>query len=129
MTDIKQVTSLDEPFWAEWREMKPLIQKALDHADEYDMGDVLHWLHTGAWQGWYTPNAVACTRIATFPKHRTCVVVLAAGKLDEIVQAEPGIADFARENGCKYVEIFGRKGWKRSLEGYTEQFTVLRKVL
>ncbi len=127
MTDLRKVTSLEEPFWAQWRDMKPLIEKALEHADEYTLGDVLHWLHIGEWQGWYTANAVACTRIAQYPRHRACIVVLAAGDLDEIVSAEPQIVEFARENGCKYIEIFGRSGWRRALEGYSEQFTVLRK--
>lgn len=128
MTDTS-VTYMDEEFWALWRRIKPLIQKALDRADEYTIGDVLHFLHTDRWQAWYTPNSVACTRIAEYPEHRTCVIVLAAGELEEVRAAEPQIVAYAQDMGCKYVEIFGRKGWERVLPGYSEQFTVLRKVL
>lgn len=123
------VTDIDDAFWSVWREIKPQIQKALENANEYSIEDVLHWIATNEWKCWYSPHAVACGRIANYPNHRALVIVLAGGELEEIVRAEPQIVEFAKENGCKYVEIYGRKGWARALSGYEEQCTVLRKVL
>lgn len=129
MRHSPEVTDLDSPFWSTWRKVKPLVQKALARSNEYSIGDVLHYIATDAWQCWYTPKAVACGRIASYPNHKAYVIVLAAGDIADIVENEPMIAEFAREKGCKYVEIYGRRGWERALKGYKEQATVLRKVL
>jgi len=129
MTEITAVTDMNEPFWAAWRKVKPLVEKALRQADEYSLGDVLHYANTGQWQLWHGDNSVGFTRIARYPEHQTCVLILAAGELEEIVDLEPHICAWAKKEGCKYMEIFGRRGWQRALGGYDEQYAVLRKEL
>ena len=127
--DLTPVTSLDDPFWAIWRNLRPLVQKALETADEYSIGDVLHFAYTGQWQVWHTDKSVAFTRIARYPEHTTCVLVLAAGDLEDIAEYEPRICAWAKKQDCKYMEIFGRRGWQKALDGYSEQYAVLRKGL
>lgn len=56
----------------------------------------------------------------------------AAGKLDDILAALPGIEDWARNTGHTQAHITaGRKGWERLLtpKGYEFYAIVLRKVL
>ena len=123
------ISSLDDPFWIVWRKVKPLVQKALEHSDEYSLGDVLHFAHSGMWQLWHGHQSVAFTRLVVYPQHKVCVFILAAGELSEITALEPQICQWAKEQGCKYVEIYGRRGWKRSLPAYDEQSVILRKAL
>ncbi len=123
------VTSLDEDFWVVWRKVKPLLEKALKRSDEYSMSDVLHFTHTGMWQMWHGDHCVAFTRVANYPQHRALIIILAAGELEEIMDLEPLVAQWGRDQGCKYVEIYGRRGWSKALPGYDEQSAILRKVL
>lgn len=37
--------------------------------------------------------------------------------------------DWFREKGCRYVDIFGRKGWQKVLPGYEFKTVQLRKYL
>jgi len=127
--ETSHIASLDDPFWVVWRRVKPMVAKALGRADEYSLGDVLHYVNTGKWQLWQGDNSVAFTRIASYPEHSACIIVLSAGDLNEIKALEPGICTWAKRMGCKYVEIFGRRGWQKALPGYKEQHTVLRKGL
>ncbi len=126
---MEPVTYLDDPFWTAWRSIKPLLEKALETADEYAIGDVLHFAHTGQWQTWYAEHSVVFTRIARYPEHTACIVVLAAGNLDEIKRYEPDLVKWATDQGCKYLEIYGRRGWRRAFDGYEEQAAILRKAL
>ena len=123
------ITSLDDPFWIIWRRAKPLLVKALERADEYRMADVLHYVYTGQWQMWHGEESVAMTRIAHYPEHTACIIILAAGDLEEILDLEPGICAWASRQGCKYVEIYGRTGWKRAFKDYEAQSLILRKEL
>ncbi len=111
-----------------WRQIRPLVQRVLERNDEYAIGDVFHFLSTGAWHLWLTPNAFGITEVVKHPQHKSCVLVMSAGDLEEIKLAEPEIAQWARENGCKYTEIHGREGWIRAL-GYQRHEVVMRKEL
>ncbi len=123
------VTSLDEEFWTVWRKVRPLLDKALKRSDEYSLSDVLHFAHSGLWQMWHGDHCVAFTRIANYPQHTALIIILAAGELEEIIDLEPHVSDWGRQQGCKYVEIYGRRGWSRALPGFDEQATVFRKAL
>ncbi len=73
----------------------------------------------------------ACiTRVYETPNGRFCTVFVAAGVLMPIL-AE-GIAlieDWARGLGCRAIEIIGRRGWQRVLQGYEPRAVVLEKNL
>ena len=123
------LTQMDDPFWVLWRRVRPLVVKALERADEYSLGDVLHYAYTGKWQVWAGERSVAFTRVAQYPQHSACILILAGGDLSEMKRLEPEVCAWAKRQGCKYVEIYGRKGWNKALDGYDEQSRVLRKVL
>ncbi len=127
--ETSSISSLDDPFWTVWRRVRSLLVKALERADEYKIADVLHYAYTGQWQTWHGDNSVAFTRIANYPEHTACILILAAGDLSEIKELEPDICLWARRQGCRYMEIYGRRGWQKALSDYHEQYAVLRKEL
>lgn len=54
---------------------------------------------------------------------------LAGGNLEEIVKAEPRVADYYKSQGCHRVTITGRDGWLRKMPGYKKTGVILVKDL
>ena len=127
-----------------WGEIAPEIEKSLAHG----LGDITSYdlfieVLKGIAQCWvleeedYKENrmklkAVAMTRILTYTKYKEFVIVTTTGKgwfkygLPILIKFE----EFAKEMGCKYASIYGRKGWARALpKEYKQPFTVLMKEL
>jgi hypothetical protein len=70
---------------------------------------------------WPFPNCAFCTEIKVSPTGlKTHVSWLAGGDLAEIVEKTPMIEDWGRALGCHRQVGFGRRGWLRALEGYSE---------
>lgn len=67
--------------------------------------------------------------IVDYPQRATCRIWLAGGDMEELIEAEKNICDWARELGCDSMEIIGRKGWERQLRDYKPTATVLVKDL
>lgn len=70
----------------------------------------------------YRITAVWITRIEQNAEHKWGVVWIAAGS-----DLQRGLEEFARftepyfkENGCEFIEVIGRKGWKKALTGFDE---------
>lgn len=74
--------------------------------------------------------ALILTRIETTPSHTYGVVWIAAGSA-----LEQGLAFYRAEiepwlfedQGCEWIELQGRKGWRKMLPDYQEPAVVLRK--
>jgi hypothetical protein len=56
-------------------------------------------------------------------------VGLAGGDLEELLEVEQDICSYAIENGFSSVEIIGRPGWERVLDGYERTAVLMRKEL
>jgi hypothetical protein len=67
--------------------------------------------------------------IVDYPQRATCRIWLAGGDMEELIEAEKNICDWARGLGCDSMEIIGRKGWERQLRDYKPTATVLVKDL
>ena len=74
-------------------------------------------------------NAAIVTQIIRYPRLKTCLVVLAGGDLEEIKRKQPEFEVWAKTLGCSRVEIDGRDGWARALDGYHKARVVLQKEL
>lgn len=57
------------------------------------------------------------------------VIGLAGKDMGSWIHMTPRVEAWAKDNGCKTIEIWGRKGWKRVHGGYDERITVLEKEL
>lgn len=75
--------------------------------------------------------AVAVTLFYETLRGRVCTIWAACGDsgIEEIKTTFPEIENWAESIGCVAVEIRGRKGWKRVLEGYAETGILLEKSL
>jgi hypothetical protein len=73
------------------------------------------------------------TKIAQYPQKNILVVLLLGGDnfKEWKNEADKLLLAFGKENNCKYVELFGRKGWSRELSniGYKEQTRLIAKEI
>ena len=54
---------------------------------------------------------------------------LAGGDLESLKEIEKKIEKYAKKRKYKYIDILGRKGWERALDGYNKKAVLLRKEL
>ena len=109
----------------DWEHAKPLLEPALDGT--YTIDDVKREIDANRAELWWLGSAAVVTQIMQYPAKRCLRVWLAGGDLDTIKRAAPALDDIARELGCSRIEIEGRKGWERALDGYDTQRLVLSK--
>ncbi len=118
--------------WVEVRRCLDLVEGPTPWTPE----DVLSDLEEGRAQAWGVRDqdrvyGFWITRIENTFSHRYGVVWITAGKgLDIGMPLYRGVIEpWFRERGCEWIEIHGRKGWKRVLPDYDEVAVVLRKAL
>lgn len=88
-------------------------------------GMQLVWL---AWDG-REILAVATTHLVK-PLDKVCVLTACAGHdRGQWLPLFAKIEQYARDEGCSKMRIFGRKGWERVLDGYGAEHVVLEKAL
>ena len=121
----------------DWPIISPLLEKAMDTGQgESTMIDYMKKILTAHAQCWtITENDVligaGLTEILQYSQHQTLHIILFAG-LDFEQQSKmfPYVLAYARDNGVKSVEQWGRKGWARTLTkyipGFKEVYTVMR---
>lgn len=118
-----------------WPHVRPLLERACratclnafaDFEADILSGRSLAWL---AWNG-SAIEAAAATSLINSDLGKVCVITLCAGhgmqrwlKLIERIEA------YARDEGCAYLRIFGRRGWLRMLKGYEARHVVMEKRL
>lgn len=113
-----------------WPHARGLIKTAIDATDlsefedterEVLSGGQLLWL---AWSGHI--EAAATTRLA----NNVCTIVACSGhNRDRWLPLFSKIEDYANDEGCRCIRIFGRKGWERVLTGYRIEHVVLERQL
>lgn len=89
-------------------------------------GGALLWL---AWDG-KTILSAAVTELTKLNGHLFCTIVGCAGEQrDDWLPLIAGLETYARNEGCKAMRIWGRKGWARVLPGYAVARVQLEKEL
>ena len=120
-----------------WKYASTLLQKAIDrNPGEHTTETIYQNLIDGKyqlWTGYYMGKIIyaGVSRIVTYPTgDSSCELMYLGGThmqywLDHL----PIVEKWAQHNGCKKVDIYGREGWYRMLDGYTKKFVVLTKHL
>ena len=87
---------------------------------------------TGHYDTLILPNSVIISELFTYPTHKVYNVFIAAGDLDEIIEAQNGtLIREAKLRGATALTAVARKGWAKALEnhGWTSSLVYLRKEL
>jgi hypothetical protein len=119
-------------FWPYASEMiRSAIRRTnLSHTSdtEYEIlsGDGLLWL---AWNG-EKIEAAASTHLIDTDADKICVLTACGGEnMHHWLPLLMKIEQYAKDEGCKCVRIFGRKGWLRILKDYEMTNIVIEKAL
>lgn len=87
---------------------------------------MLLWL---IWDGSRIVGAVV-TEISETITGRVCVLVAMGGeRRDRWLHLLGQIEDYAMQENCRAVRLYGRKGWKRVLRDYRETRIIMEKEL
>ena len=106
------------------------IEAALAYSgDTHSLVDVVDAIKDGSAQFFPLENSVIVTEVVDYPKKAVCRIWLAGGEMDELIEAEKSIVEWAKSHGCSGMEIIGRKGWERQLKDYNAASTVLIKEI
>jgi hypothetical protein len=101
---------------AQYNRCWPWLQRAIRHGgDLHTRESLLRLLISGRAQLWPLANSAGVTLGIEYPNARILQIWLAAGKLDELLDYEPVVAEWARGNGYTHLEMNGRFGWRRAL--------------
>ncbi len=122
---------------AAWPAVQGEIGRACARSDgRYGSDDVLAALLARDMQLWLSVEAAAPERVAAacvteivdYPKERRCGLVFCAGhRPDRWLHHLDAIADWARAQGCAALELQGRPGWEKLLQGWAKTHVLLRK--
>jgi hypothetical protein len=115
---------------AVWDRVRPLVEKAVEHADgRFGADDVLGWLKKGTLQLWIGEQAIAITEVVNYAKSKRLVVQIVSGELEGVIDFIEPFSEWAKEQGCEAMEASGRRGWERVLPGFERVTTVYRMWL
>jgi hypothetical protein len=118
--------SAPEPWWADG------LRAALaTGCPTHSLEDVLEQVACGDARLWETPDAVVVTEIHEYPRCRVLHFWLATGELGGVVELTRQACADAKELGCTWATIAGRKGWERVLseDGWKPKMVILSREL
>jgi len=108
------------------------IQKALDYGkNSHTLNDVRESIAKGDMFYHSLGNSFIITEVHVFPQYYNLHGFLAGGHTEELKKIMPYLEQKAKEVGCKYTTLTGRKGWERAFKGvgYKPTFYTLDKEL
>ena len=107
------------------------IEKALEYSGgSHSFEHVAAMCITGQADLYVLPNSVIIMELHTYPNHKVYHAFIAAGDLDEIVEAQSTtLIREAQLRGAKYLTLAGRTGWTKTLktEGWTHTLCLMQK--
>ena len=117
---------VDQHFPIAW----PRLQKAVERSGRITREKLLETLKSGDCQLWVSGSLAAVTSISKHPLKTVCLIWLCGGKgLARAKRHLQSIEEWARSAGCDVIEIQGRAGWSRALDGYAQTSVTLEKSL
>jgi hypothetical protein len=121
-----------------WHILKGYLKEALDHSvNETPLEEWLKRILSYQAQLWISVNeqekllGVGITQFIQYTTHKTLHIVAVGGEglLERISEAYYPIENFARENDCKAVEQWGRRGWGKVLSSMDPEFKTIYHVM
>lgn len=117
-----------------WPSVTALIEDAMERGGgDFDLvqrdtlnGEKLLWIAIDEQRIW----AAAITGLHVEKDEKFCCIWSCGGvERERWLPLKSKVEQFAKDEGCKYVRIYGRKGWNRELPDYKLMHTVLEKRL
>lgn len=128
MSEVYTLQSTDA--LARWDEIAQLL-KRVERMDT-PISEVREMVSRCEAQIWCVGDPIECVLVTKIQNTLDCrygLMWLGAGDLRMIPALHTIVQNWFREMECKYVQIIGRRGWKKFLPDYEEQDIILVKKL
>ena len=123
-----------------WPTLSEYLNKVLEHGQgESTLTDYLTKVLVGVAQCWGVIEngaivGVGLTEFLQYSQHKTLHIIAFSGSnFEEQSKVFPTVEQFAKDNGCKAIEQWGRQGWAKVLPqyipGFKQAYVVMRKDL
>lgn len=93
-------------------EMRRRIEEALSRDRQHSFQEVMDGLGTGRFQCFNSPHGTWITEIIVHKLGKTLNVFIVAGQLPEVMQLQPRVEQFGRDQGCSEMTAIARPGWR-----------------
>ena len=102
-----------------------LLEPASAIGDTITREEIEQGLKIGMYKMFNNEDSVAITA-----DHRGVLRIgIAGGNINSLIKIEKDIIKYAKEKKYKCVDILGRIGWEKELEGYKRKAVLLRKEI
>ena len=129
-SSVKLICVDPEKVFDFWPHARGLIKAAIEATDLSSFDDIERDVLDGnqlLWLAWSDRIEAAAT---THLSNKVCTIVACSGhQRERWVPLFAQIETYAKNEGCRCIRIFGRKGWERVLDGYRVEHVVLEKDL
>lgn len=113
-----------------WPVLTPYFEKAMVHGQgESTLADYMSKILTHRAQCWVLLNeqgqivGAAVTEFIQYMQHKTLhILAYGGGDFEEQSKVFPTVIEYAKANGCKAIEQWGRDGWAKVLPKYVPGF-------
>ena len=96
--------------------MQRRLERALSVAgDTHSREDIARAVADGRMQCWTRGVSMTITEVMQYPKRLVLNVVLAVGKMEDVLGLQNEMMAFGREHGATVMRMEGRKGWAKVL--------------
>lgn len=113
-----------------WIKVREFLLEAIERLDgTHTEEDIIAMLLAGRAGLWVNGAGAAITEIVQNGRIKEVNVLLAGGKMDDIVAMKPSLERHAQEMNCDRIVIRGRKGWERVHPDYRMSGIALCKDL
>lgn len=117
-----------------WPHVRDRIKAAVERTNLSSFDDIEADVLKGLQLVWIAWNgqeilAAATTQLVKL-RNKVCVLTACAGyDRERWLPLFASIEQYARDEGCSTMRIYGRRGWERVLEGYRAEHVILEKGL
>jgi hypothetical protein len=102
---------------SELERCKPWIEDALKYCNGTHLfEDVVQSIAESRMQLWAAPKGCMVTEIVVYPRKKVLNIFLAGGELDQLIDMNDDMLEWAKMQGCTGGTMTGRVGWKKVLE-------------
>jgi hypothetical protein len=96
---------------------RPWIEDALEYCNgTHIFEDVVKGIAESRMQLWAAPRGCMVTEIMVYPRKKVLNIFLAGGDLEQLLDMNDAMTEWAKMQGCTGGTITGRVGWKKVLE-------------
>ena len=113
-----------------WPLARDLIRAAIERTGLSDFADIEKQVLDGGQLLWLALSDHIEAAATTHLSNNVCTIVACSGhQRERWMPLFAKVEQYAKNEGCRCIRIYGRRGWERVLEGYHVEHVILEKTL